>query len=428
MIDRLTIRMYDMGFGDCFLVGFWSGGMARYILFDCGSLNRPKAEVAKAAKDVVATCTSAAGTPRLELVVCTHRHKDHVCGFDDPVWAGVEVGEVWMPWTENPDDPVATSLRNRQSAFALALCKAIQNGQVDPEAMPLAKPGATSAKAARLALALNALTNEHAMSTLHGGFLGKPPRQFLPVEGVTAEVRTIATLPDVRFHILGPSRDPKIIKTMDPPSGQAYLTAAGDVATAGAQEGACDANWCIDETEFRRQRREKPKDETSPINTTFTEDDRKDIEELADEPEGDFAAAIDNAVNNTSLMMMIEVGNQFLLFPGDAQWGTWNVVLQESKLRRLLKRTTVLKISHHGSHNGTPKELIEDVIGAGVTAFVSTAPVKQWPNVPRPPLIAALGEKTTLARSDDDKTIESKAGFFVQDKLYIEWTAAVGAG
>ena len=34
------------------------------------------------------------------------------------------------------------------------------------------------------------------------------------------------------------------------------------------------------------------------------------------------AAALDNALNNTSLMLMFEVGDQYLLFPGDSQWGT----------------------------------------------------------------------------------------------------------
>jgi beta-lactamase superfamily II metal-dependent hydrolase len=417
MIDRLTIRMYEMGFGDCFLLSFWSGEVARRILIDCGSLSRPKADVARAAKDIVSECTPAEGPPRVELVVCTHRHKDHVSGFDDPIWAGLEVGEVWMPWTEDPTDPVATRIRNRQSNFALALSQAIQP-DIALDSMPLAERRRPNLKELDLVLALNSLTNEKAMGTLHRGFSGRPPRYFLPIKGTEGQLRSLPKLPDVRFHILGPSRREEVIALMDPPSGGAYLT-PGLPSTSPQEGGACEMGWRVTEAAFRAQRPD----------STFSNTDMQALKELADQPDGDLAAAIDGAVNNTSLMMMIEVGDQFLLFPGDAQWGTWDAVLSQPALRSLLERTTMLKVSHHGSHNGTPKDLLEKVIGDHVTSFLSTAPVKQWPNVPRPPLVDALAKKTTLARSDKDGEIRTAPGFTVRAGFFVEWQMEVaGAG
>ncbi len=414
MIERVAIRMYEVGFGDCLLVTFGSGDAAKRILFDCGSLSRTKADVAKVAADVIATCTDRDGKARLELVVCTHRHKDHVCGFDDPAWAVVEVGEVWMPWTEDPDDPRATRIRNRQSAFAAALCNALAPG-IDQDATPLAEARAAR-KQATVALALNALTNEKAMRTLHSGFAGKPPRRFLPAADGALETLELATLPGVRFHVLGPSRDEDVIKDMDPPAGKAYLSRVAARGAGGDRDGACGQDWRVTEAAFRAGRPD----------TTFGADDRKALDALADQPDGDMAAALDSAVNNTSLMMMIEVGDQFLLFPGDAQWGTWNAILQQPAGRALLARTTALKISHHGSHNGTPRSLVDEVIGPGVVALLSTGAVKMWPGIPRKPLVEALDAKTVLVRSDEDGAAAGKAGFTVRAGSNIEWETVVG--
>ncbi len=413
MFDRITVRMYEMGFGDCFLVTFWDGASGCSILFDCGSINRPKAEVAKVARDVIATCTSADGIARLALVVCTHRHKDHVSGFDDAIWSTVEVGEVWMPWTEHPTDPVATRIRVRQSSFAKTLVRAL-GADLAPDAMPLAA-GATDERSAAQAMALNALTNEKAMATLHRGFAGGPRRRFLPLKGSSAQVRTIAQLPGVRFHILGPSRIESVGKAMDPPAGGAYLAMAG-ATTSPARAGACHARWRVDEQVFMSQRAAR---------STFTAKDKKAVDEMADEPHGDLAAAIDQAVNNTSLVLMIEAGDQFLLFPGDAQWGTWRAILEDRALAHLLESTTMLKVSHHGSHNGTPKELVETILRKGTVSLVSTSSVKQWPDVPRAPLMEALAAKTILARSDEQARLKRRKSFIAKDG-YVEWETKVG--
>src|SRR5262245_24992943 len=105
------------------------------------------------------------GTPRADVVIATHRHKDHVAGFADLRWKGVEVKEVWMPWTEKPDDPVAKRIREAQARLAmqLALAPAIN---ADPDLV---------------SLVVNAIANEDAMVTLHEGFAPpRAPRRYLP--------------------------------------------------------------------------------------------------------------------------------------------------------------------------------------------------------------------------------------------------------
>jgi len=61
-------------------------------------------------QQVINDARSAPGEPaRIDVVIATHRHRDHISGFADPAWADVEVGEVWMPWTEKPDQPEAAT-------------------------------------------------------------------------------------------------------------------------------------------------------------------------------------------------------------------------------------------------------------------------------------------------------------------------------
>ena len=273
------------------------------------------------------------------------------------------------------------------------------------------------------AVALNALTNEKAMALLHGGFLGRPPRHFLPAKDTICEAREIAGLPGAKIHVLGPPRDKAALGRMDPPKGSAYLrarAAAADGEAAAAPETsatpAFGRYWQRDRAWFDKH---FPK-------SSFDGDDLTAVDDLDEEPDGSLAAAIDRAVNNTSLMLMFEVDDQWLLFPGDAQWGNWNAALTDPACLAVMKRTTFYKVGHHGSHNATPKTLVEDVIGKPFTAFLPTTQRAQWPNVPRPQLVEKIGERSRYARSDDEGAASS-AGFNVATGLYIEWDVALGA-
>jgi hypothetical protein len=72
--------------------------------------------------------------------------------------------------------------------------------------------------------------------------------------------------------------------------------------------------------------------------------------------------SMDNAMNNTSVILLLEVGGKKLLFPGDAQWENWEYALRgdEKNAEKNLKELAdvdVYKVGHHGSLNATPKTL-----------------------------------------------------------------------
>jgi beta-lactamase superfamily II metal-dependent hydrolase len=70
---------------------------------------------------------------------------------------------------------------------------------------------------------------------------------------------------------------------------------------------------------------------------------------------GASSGAMDGALNNTSVILLMQAGKKKFLFPGDAQWEHWEYSLQRDK--KDLKNVDLYKVGHHGSLNATPKTL-----------------------------------------------------------------------
>lgn len=392
---KVTIRMYNVGFGDSFLVRI-PGKPERKILMDCGSIKEgaggPIGDVVDA---IIEDVKDKDGKPRIDVVVMSHRHRDHVSGFANPAWAEVEVQEVWMPWTEDPADPEARRIRDIQSRLAATLHA------------ELTRLGAAGEL---IDLAANALSNEDAMRTLHEGFAGEPVRRFLPPRDRQKRTFQVDCLPGVTVSAMGPSFDEAVIATMDPPAGKSFLQLA-DSAAADRQDPRppFPGDWTVD----------------PPPVPPLTPDERKIVDEVGEGNESVVAAALDGAVNGTSLVLMLRVGKCCLLLPGDAQWGTWNMILEDPEWSQLLAMTTFLKVGHHGSHNATPKPFVEDILPQtpnALWAMVSTIKRGDWP-IPKKELMAALAKRTKkLVRSDQiDKAEQgvfaSKASLYVETEI-----------
>ncbi len=66
---------------------------------------------------------------------------------------------------------------------------------------------------------------------------------------------------------------------------------------------------------------------------------------------------LDKAMNNTSVILLFQIGRERLLFPGDAQIENWQFALSQAKFKPLLSNVNLYKVGHHGSRNATPKSL-----------------------------------------------------------------------
>jgi beta-lactamase superfamily II metal-dependent hydrolase len=403
--DSVLVRMYDVGFGDCFFVKINVAGATCKMLFDCGSIKTGPRPIDAVVKDVIEAAKDNDLTSRIDVIVATHRHKDHVSGFASSLWKGVEVKEVWMPWTENPDDSAARKVRDSQSKLAAALAS---NTERKSALWAVDNPKQENPMLTAVAnLAANALSNEAAMQTLHEGFAGNPLRRFFPTGNAKDDIFEGPVLKPVRVHVLGPSRDERVIRDMDPPAGQSYFQLYDGNDPASITPEPFREDWWVDA-------------DPPEVSYLLSAADRARVNSIGADLDFNLAAALDKAVNGTSLMLMLKIAGQWLLFSGDAQWGTWQAALENPQWKQLLMKTTFYKIGHHGSHNATPVDFVEHNLRNDFWAMASTHHVDQWPSIPKEELLLALRQKTTKIARSDKQTEAPAPTFRVVKDRYIE--------
>ena len=397
MADQLRIRAYNVGFGDCLLIDAPAGGgRSVKILVDCGSISfgDTGVDTESLVNRLIADVTDD-GVPRIDVIVATHRHRDHVLGFGKPQWRDVEVGEVWLPWTENPADQRALALVRAQETLARAL---------RASSALIAGDERFSAADRELidTMGLNALTNAESMDMLHYGFAGHPRRRYLSRDEAPVDSELLG---DITVRVLGPSTDVDVLRQMDPPDGQSYLSLLGAAADRLGDDGEGDHDSeadaddrDVDKNPFPHlesmgwEAYGSPEQNRGLTRKLRTGDAIGKLRQLVRQEGVLSAAALDRAVNNTSLILSIEVDGQFLLLPGDAQWGSWQLALTEPWSAELIGRTTFYKIGHHGSHNATPRDLVA-ALPPGTWAVASVTPYAQWKEIPKTELLEALEAK-----------------------------------
>lgn len=414
---RLRIRMYDIGFGDCFLLYVPDGADTRLVLVDFGRHINSSAgnTLSTVGKDLTKEAKALAdGTPRFDVVVATHRHFDHIAGFDLSAAKKFHAGEVWLPWTENPDDPVAVDLKTRQFELARALGLALDGPGFVEESQ---KFGPLLANSHPDTVSFG-LSNSGAMANLLAGLANAAERKFLPERPAEAPlgehqepgpppvVQTLTTpnLPGVEVHVLGPSHDPDVIASLKPPEGEYYELVRGQlVAKTVPRKGSLFG----DEYRLAGRARSSRSDETA-----FSELRNRAFDVAYG------AKTLEDMVNGTSLVIVLEIGEAVVVLGGDAEWGTWEKILDDPEARALLARTTVYKVSHHGSYNGTPRRYVQELMPENAVSLVSLCQMDMWPSIPRGSLLTDLGaKKRQLVRTD----VPAAGGVVVdRTELYTE--------
>ncbi|MFJ5696414.1 hypothetical protein ACIP9X_21605 [Arthrobacter sp. NPDC093125] len=329
------------------------------------------------------TNDAAGGKPHLDVVVATHRHADHIRGFALREWDQVTVDEVWVPFVEDESDPQAQSLRRVQTEAARNLLSLI-NRRI--AGFKNGSPPAAVADAR--SFTLNFLDNADAMDRLLGRngmhFANHHNIRYLPTQAETGnEIRAEAV--GVTAHILGPSRDPRMLRQMNPPAraGWLRLDTEDDEAEkyAGNEElpPLFNSDYILDQEDRLSGNLLKAKNSLQLHRLT------NDAGLLS------ASSILERAVNNTSLFFVLDVEGTRLIFPGDAQYGAWEYVLQDATKKALLADAAFYKIGHHGSHNATPKYFVNEVWRDGGYAMLPWGHVKRWEKtIPKRELLEAL--------------------------------------
>ena len=339
----VRVRMYDVGFGDCFLLTFDYGRFHRHILIDCGTTARnasqERARLLPVARDIAAECGG-----RLDAVVISHRHRDHLGGFarlkrsEAPgnILAGLRPKLVLQPWTEDPRLPEHPSRRRR--AFYQSLTEA---GQAATEVLrEQARQFARTQPAHLAALAWRTFANQAAID----GIRQLSGRHRYLHRGQPTGLEPL--LPGFRIAVLGPA----------PPEDE--------------------GSWSVLERNLQRERWRalaalaRPR----PLRTgrllfppyrawsagLFPPPARWFLDRIRDLQQDQmlsFVRAVNSEINNTSLVLMFDGFGQRMLFAGDAECDSWRQMLADARIREWVARTTLYKASHHGSGNGTPRSV-----------------------------------------------------------------------
>lgn len=470
---RARIRMYRQGLGDCLLVTFPRGKASPFhILIDCGVLARDKdfmTGIVGHIRDTVREGRTI-GKARLDVVVGTHEHKDHLSGFNQARTMfneDFDFGSVWLAWTENLTKPEVKKLKETKK-----------------RALGMLKEALTSDRAAAAPEVLAGIGDLLAFSqdddTTGSGRVADA-MEYLKLRGKEAgDLRFLEPGADpfrldgvdgVRVFVLGPPRDPAMLKTsavteqMKRDQVIYHLAHTGE-AGVNALSAALSSASAKDGDRFHPFTIEHriPIKMPDPLKPTASKPNpyfsciQKFVSKTYDNPLmawrrvdhdwltsiGQLALDLDNDTNNTSLVLAFEVEatRDVLLFVADAQVGSWlsfgklhfKVPERQQLLpaQELLGRTAFYKVGHHCSHNATLRngglELMDrDDLVAFIPLDQATARkqgVKGW-HMPAAPLFKALKAKTNgrvvLSDITEKVPVEAEKAGVCSTPTYIDY-------
>ena len=125
MKDELLLRAYDVGFGDCIHVQIPDGDGCFHMLIDCGT-SRGSGWLKAVVEDVRANLPREGQQRRLDLLVATHPHSDHINGFKPAWFKDVRIGRLWLTVTMNPEHAGARTALARQPVANKGPLKALR--------------------------------------------------------------------------------------------------------------------------------------------------------------------------------------------------------------------------------------------------------------------------------------------------------------
>lgn len=395
MGNQLLIRAFTVEVGDCFYVRIPEGktldGGAKddfHILIDCGSkgsksiLKRAVASLKESLPD------APGGKKRLDLLVVTHEHQDHIKGFDPEDFDDLQVDNIWLSAAMDPDQlqaeaPQSLNLLN----FATKAMRDVerQNLALSPALSDLVALFSVNNDTALETLRVRLPTTEDGPTYVHAGMTAES--LDLPLEGAT--IRVLGPQQDIDRFYLGEEADERF------KAFSGGMQAFGEASKTEARPENISAG------DFHRLR-------SRMLSNAFA-----------------FAELASRMKNNTSTVLLIEWQGRRLLFVGDAEWehrysegrqnGGWNVMWNTDVKEHLDQPIDFLKVGHHGSTNSTPwhegtheaehepSQILDAILpkpdGAPTAQALVSTQRKNYQTIPRSELLVEIGQRVRNTRN-----------------------------
>jgi beta-lactamase superfamily II metal-dependent hydrolase len=427
----IRVRMYRVGFGDFFLVSFLAdSGDPVHVIIDCGvfkgtSQTGDIGSIEAAVADMAQTTNG-----QVALIIVTHRHADHIAGFARcaPTFKALTVQAIWMSIWESQYSPAvkaqaaltsaAMALQTHFTALGVAATDEQQSARKYMENATGAVGGAAS--------------NANALSMIKSGFKGVQPHYYQ--SGQDPALPPSLVQAGITAKILGPPpiADVQLMQLMDLQKGVGqYLTSSS--GADGRAQAPFGRDWEVDPDRFYAPEafHEWMPDRSGPgtPSRTGAKAARLKMQGVLSQAQPDAAlvaaSKLNSFLNNQSLVVLFTFKGKNLLFVGDAQAGNWEHWIlgtdspdkraggtMAANAQKILTSLDFYKVGHHGSSNATPKSVV-GMMSKGSHKFAAMCSTQEGvygkenladpsagTEVPRIPLLSALGSIASLVRSD----------------------------
>jgi hypothetical protein len=393
-IDKVKVRLYRGGTGDCFLLQFKAGATVKCnMMIDCGCILGGRKEFEPWVNDIKKETKGI-----IDILVVTHQHADHINGFQNcaDLYDQFTFKKVWFSWTEDETDDLANDLRQNHSKTSLALQVASlqltgladsqyyeslytdeYNGNLMLESKKhfihsLAQVNSLNA-VGQLSAAAGKVPSMQKLFADFNVIKDKTVVEFLNPGDL---LKNVAGLPGMNVFVLGPPRDSALMDITEE-HGESFEKrenkSSRDFALAAALLGSGQGTDILPfESEY-----ELVTDPSAIKNTYEKGNDWRRIDHDWLFSSGGMALRYEGSINNTSLALafQFEDSERVLIFPGDAEFGNWkswhmglewnikvNNKAKKVNAEYLLNNAVFYKIGHHCSQNGSAKRLGVDMM------------------------------------------------------------------